>query len=66
MGITSAPHCSISLPVNVSHRMFVKMSAIVLQGALISPEWIFKYHKSFNLMLLQLHIRTFARVTEGC
>lgn len=27
---------------------------------------IFKYHKWFKLMVLQLRIRAFARVTEGC
>lgn len=29
----------VSLPVNISHRMFVKMSKFALRGAHIPPEW---------------------------
>lgn len=67
MGIASSPQCSISLSMNVSHRMLVKMTHLFCRVLIFLQNGeIFKYHKWFNLMLLQLQIRAFARVTEGC
>lgn len=58
---------AVSLPVNVFYRTFVKMHALILQGAWFLLEWrSIKYHKWLNLMPFQLHKRTVLRAVEGC